>query len=36
VNRPSLLPGTGITLPAKATPDLVVPDLQSLVSLMEL
>jgi 2-haloacid dehalogenase len=31
VNRPSILPGTGVTLPADAAPDLRVPDLKSLV-----
>lgn len=32
VNRPSLLPGTGVALTATATPTLEVPDLRSLVS----
>jgi 2-haloacid dehalogenase len=36
VNRPSILPGTGATLPAEAAPDLEVPDLKTLVSLMGL
>ena len=31
VNRPSLLPGTGLALTATATPTLEVPDLRSLV-----
>jgi len=36
VNRPSILPGTGVTIAAKATPDFVVPDLASLVAIMGL
>jgi 2-haloacid dehalogenase len=36
VQRPSRLPGTGLALPAAATPDLVVPDLQSLAAMMGL
>ena len=36
VNRPSRLPGTGLALPVQVTPDLEVPDLQSLVALMGL
>ena len=33
VNRASRNPGTGVALPAEATPDLEVPDLESLASL---
>ena len=36
VQRPSRLPGTGLALPAAATPDLIVPDLQSLAAMMGL
>jgi len=36
VNRPSRLSGTGLALPVQVTPDLEVPDLQSLVALMGL
>jgi 2-haloacid dehalogenase len=36
VNRPSILPGTGVTIPASAAPDLEVPDLASLVELIGL
>lgn len=34
VNRASVLPGTGVSLPTEVTPDLEVPDMQSLVALM--
>lgn len=36
VNRQSRIPGTGLTLPAQARPDLAVPDLRSLVDMMGL
>jgi len=36
VNRPSLLPGTGLSLPVEATPDLEVADLAGLVQAMSL
>ena len=36
VNRPSVLPGTGVSLPAEVTPDVEVPDLQSLADLLGL
>ena len=36
VNRPSRLPGTGLALPVQVSPDLEVPDLQSLVDMMGL
>ena len=36
VNRPSRLPGTGLALPVQVTPDLEVPDMQSLAELMGL
>src|SRR5712691_7679224 len=36
VNRPSKLPGTGLALPVQVSPDLEVPDLQSLVDMMGL
>jgi 2-haloacid dehalogenase len=36
VNRASLLPGTGLSLPVEATPDLTVPDMRSLVAQMGL
>jgi 2-haloacid dehalogenase len=36
VNRPSACPGTGVALPVQVTPDLQVPDLQSLADLMHL
>lgn len=36
VNRKSILPGTGLSLPVAATPDLEVPDMQSLVRVMGL
>jgi len=36
VNRKSILPGTGLSLPVAATPDLEVPDMQSLVAAMGL
>ena len=35
VNRPSRLPGTGLSLPAEVRPDLEVRDLQSLVAVMD-
>jgi 2-haloacid dehalogenase len=36
VNRASLLPGAGLSLPVEATPDLEVPDMQTLVARMGL
>ena len=36
VNRPSLLPGVGLTMPAEASPDLETPDLRTLVEQMGL
>ena len=36
VNRTSRCPGTGVSLPAAVRPDLEVPDLQGLVTAMEL
>jgi len=36
VNRPSRLPGTGLALPVQVSPDLEVPDLQSLVDMIGL
>ena len=36
VNRASVLPNTGLSLPVAVTPDLVVPDMQSLVAAMGL
>ncbi|MFN8495170.1 MAG: haloacid dehalogenase type II [Caldilineaceae bacterium] len=36
VNRRSVLPNTGVSLPVAATPDLEVPDMQSLVAAMGL
>src|SRR5262245_26602263 len=36
VHHKSRLPGTGLTLPAQVSPDLEVPDLQSLVDMMGL
>jgi 2-haloacid dehalogenase len=35
VNRPSILPGTGVSLPVEVTPDLEVADMQSLVRRMK-
>jgi 2-haloacid dehalogenase len=35
INRPSLLPGTGLSLPVDVTPDLEVPDMRSLVERIE-
>lgn len=34
VNRPSILPGTGLSLPVDVRPDVEVPDMASLVKLM--
>lgn len=36
VNRPSLLPGTGVSLPVEVMPNLEVPDLRTLVAKMGL
>lgn len=36
VNRKSILPNTGVSLPVAVTPDLEVPDMQSLVAAMGL
>jgi 2-haloacid dehalogenase len=36
VNRASVLPNTGLSLPVAVTPDLTVPDMQSLVAAMDL